>query len=101
MSRERVVNLYDVMDAAYDVPQIHEISRQMGHIPLIDVNPRAIQALKKEKAAESKRCQRVRHQYAENIRYNERSTVERVNARLKDELGGLFVCADRLKLCVI
>jgi transposase len=91
MSRERVVNLYDVMDAAYDVPQIYEISRQLGHIPLIDVNPRANQALKKEKAAESKRCQKVGHKYAEDIRYNERSTVERVNARLKDEFGGRVV----------
>lgn len=28
---------------------------------------------------------------AEDIRYNERSTVERVNARLKDEFGGRMV----------
>ena len=27
----------------------------------------------------------------ENIRYNERSTVERVNGRLKDEFGGRMV----------
>jgi hypothetical protein len=26
--------------------------------------------------------------YAENARYNERTAVERVNARLKDEFGG-------------
>jgi hypothetical protein len=91
MSSERVTNLYDVMDSAYDVPQIHGMSRQLGHIPLIDVHPRRDQALKNEIAAENKRCQLVGHKTAEALRYNERSTVERVNARLKDEFGGRFV----------
>ncbi len=91
MSSERVTNLYDLMDSAYDVPQIHDMSRQLGHIPLIDVHPRRDQALKKEIAAENKRSQLVGHKTAEAVRYNERSTVERVNARLKDEFGGRFV----------
>jgi transposase len=91
MSSERVTNLYDVMDSAYDVPQIHDMSRQLGHVPLIDVHPRRDQALKKEIAAENKRSQLVGHKTAEAVRYNERSTVERVNARLKDEFGGRFV----------
>ena len=91
MSSERVINLYDVMDSAYDVPQIHDMSRQLGHIPLINIHPRRDQALKEEIAAENKRCRRVGHKTAEAIRYNERSTVERVNARLKDEFGGRVV----------
>jgi len=91
MSSERVTNLYDVMDSAYDVPQIHDMSRQLGHVPLIDVHPRRDQALKKEIASENKRSQLVGHKTAEAVRYNERSTVERVNARLKDEFGGRFV----------
>ena len=91
MTSERVINLYDVMDSAYDVPQIHDMSRQLGHIPLIDTNPRRDQALKKDIAAENKRCRLVGHTTAEVIRYNERSTVERVNARLKDEFGGRVV----------
>jgi transposase len=91
MSHERVTNLYDAMDAAYDVPQIHDMSRQLGHVPLIDVNPRRNQELKNEIAAENKRCRIVGHKTAEAIRYNERSTVERVNARLKDEFGGRVV----------
>ena len=98
MSSERVTNLYDVMDSAYDVPQIHDMSRQLGHIPLIDVNPRRNKALKDELAAEKKRCRRVGHKTAEAIRYNERSTVERLptvgalgDARLKDEFGGRVV----------
>jgi len=91
MSSERVINLYDVMDSAYDVPHIHAMSRELGHVPLIDVNPRRDQDLKNEMAAENKRCRRVGHQSAEALRYNERSTVERVNARLKDEFGGRVV----------
>jgi len=91
MSSERMANLYDVMDSAYDVPQIHDMSRQLGHIPLIDVNPRRNKALKDELTAENKRCRRVGHKTAEAIRYNERSTVERVNAHLKDEFGGRVV----------
>ena len=91
MSSERVINLYDVMDSAYDVPQIHDISRQLGHIPLIDTNPRRDQALKQEIVAENKRCQLVGYTPAEAIRYNERSTIERVNGRLKDEFGGRVV----------
>jgi len=91
MSNERVTHLYDVMDSAYDVPQIHDMSRQLSHIPLIDVNPRRDQSLKNEITAENKRCRLVGHKTAEAIRYNERSTVERVNARLKDEFGGRVV----------
>ncbi|MEQ1621454.1 MAG: transposase [Methylococcales bacterium] len=32
MSSKCVTNLYDVMDAAYDAPQIHTVCRQLGHI---------------------------------------------------------------------
>jgi hypothetical protein len=67
------------------------MSRQLGHIPLIDTNPRRDQALKKAIAAENKRCRLVGYTTAEAIRYNECSTVERVNARLKDEFGGRVV----------
>lgn len=91
MSHERVTNLYDLMDSAYDVPQIHEISRQLGHVPLIDQHPRRNKALKEERKAENKRSRIVGHKTAESIRYNERSTVERVNGRLKDEFGGRVV----------
>jgi hypothetical protein len=67
MTPERVVNRYDLMDLAYDVP-------------LIDVNPRRNQALKEEITAENKRSYLVGHKPAEAIRCRERSTVERVNA---------------------
>jgi hypothetical protein len=40
MTRERVTNLYDLMDAAYDADGIHAFSRSQGHVPIIDANAR-------------------------------------------------------------
>ena len=66
-----MTNLYDLMDSAYDVPQIHEASQQLGHILLIDKNPRRDSELKKELKAENKRARKVGHQTAEKIRYRQ------------------------------
>ncbi len=35
-SAERITNLYDLMDAAYDAPQIRVYSIALRHIPIID-----------------------------------------------------------------
>ena len=91
LSKQRVINLYDLMDSAYDVPEIHQHSKELGHVPIIDINPRRNKALKLELEAENKRSRIVGHKTAEAVRYNERSTVERVNGRLKDEFGGRVV----------
>jgi hypothetical protein len=88
---ENCCNLYDLMDSAYDAPQIHDCSRQLGHVPLIDRYPRRNKALKEELANESKRCDLINLPTAEDQRYHERSTVERVNGRLKDDFGGRVV----------
>lgn len=40
MSDQRVTNCYDLMDAAYDSQEISNFSRQLGHVPIIDDNPR-------------------------------------------------------------
>jgi len=37
---EQVTSLYDLMDSAYDADPIHRVSRQLGHIPIIDANRR-------------------------------------------------------------
>jgi len=34
ITAQRVTNLYDLMDSAYDAAAIHEHSRGLGHIPL-------------------------------------------------------------------
>jgi len=88
MSWERVTNLYDLMDAAYDAPIIREYSQSLGHVPIIDINPRRNTTLKEELKTEAKRLKAINFEMPEKRRYNERSNVERVNGRLKDEFGG-------------
>ena len=88
MTATRVVNLYDLMDSAYDVAEIKQHSRDLGHVPIIDINPRATPGLKQELAQEAKRLRRLGHHTAEQARYRERSTAERVNGGLKDNHGG-------------
>ena len=91
LSAGRITNLYDVMDSAYDAQAIQQYSRNLGHVPLIDANPRRDTARKAELQAEEKRRRLMGHKAAEDVRYQERTTVERVNARLKDEFGGRMV----------
>ena len=91
LTAQRVTHLYDLMDSAYDAQSIHEHSRGLGHIPIIDCHPRRDQAQKAELQAEAQRQKLLNFTYAEDVRYRERTTVERVNARLKDEFGGRTV----------
>jgi hypothetical protein len=88
LTAQRVTNLYDLMDSAYDAQSIHEHIRGLGHIPIIDAHPRRDASQKAELQAEAKRQKLLNFNYAEGVRYRERTTVERVNARLKDEFGG-------------
>lgn len=91
LSASRVTSLYDLMDSAYDAKPIHEHSRSLGHVPIIDANPRRDTAAKAEEQAEEKRRQLLGYKTAEDVRFNQRTTVERVNARLKDEFGARAV----------
>jgi hypothetical protein len=87
----RVQNLYDLMDSAYDMPEIKEYSLRLNHVPLIDINPRRDNELKKNLELEGKARKILNWKPAEAIRYNERTAAERTNARLKDEFGGRTV----------
>lgn len=73
----RVTSLYDLMDAAYDSKIIREESLKMGHVPIIDTNPR--------------RGEKVEMDAPTKQRYKVRTTSERANARLKDEFGARHV----------
>lgn len=77
MTYSRVTSLYELKDSAYDCTHIDALSRRLGHVPIIDPNPRT--GAPRELAP------------AEKARYRERSTAERVNARLKDEFGGRMI----------
>ena len=91
ITNQRVTNLYDLMDSAYDAPIIREHSKSLGHVPIIDINPRGNKKLKEELKAEEQRLDIINFKRPEDRRYNERSNVERVNGRLKDEFGGKMV----------
>ncbi len=77
VTAQRVTNLYDLMDSAYDCEDIRKVSRSLGHVPIIE-------RLKRGQGL-------VEMEPAQAARYDERTSVERVNARLKDEFGGRYV----------
>lgn len=73
MSKSRVTNLYDLMDAGYCSESLREYSREQGHVPLIDHNAR--------------RGEKKEFLDFEAERYKARSGSERSNSRMKDEFG--------------
>jgi Transposase DDE domain/Transposase domain (DUF772) len=85
----RVTNLYDLMDSAYDAPEISAKSRSLGHVPIIEANPR--RGGKAEAEAEARAKRFAGYELAEDVRYNQRSAAERVNGNLKDNCGGNHV----------
>jgi len=91
ITSSKITNLYDLMDSAYDIEGIHQHSKSLGHVPLIDQNPRRNKEMKIEIEAEAKARRTLNWEFPEEIRYNERSTVERGNSRLKLGLGALTV----------
>ena len=75
MTGDRITSLYDLMDSAYDAPQIKAHSRKLGHIPIIDHNPR-------------RNGEKIEMDLPTKKRFNQRSSVERINSYLKDNYGG-------------
>jgi hypothetical protein len=87
----RVTNLYDLMDSAYDAPEIIAASRALGHVPIVAQQVRSDKVKKALMAAEALARRHANFQPAEARRLRARSADERVNARLKDEFGGRHV----------
>ena len=87
VTSSKVTYCYDLMDAAYDAAQIWDQSRELGHVPIIDKNSRGKEVIPM-----------APH---EAVRYNERTSAERCNSRLKEEFGGRSVMvrgADKVML---
>lgn len=87
MTSAKVTYLYDLMDPAYDARQIYEVSKSLGHVPIIDKNSRGKDI-----------PPMAPH---EEVRYNERTAVERFNSRIKEEFGAKNVMvrgAQKVKL---
>lgn len=88
MTTRRVDYCYDLMDSAYDAGGIHAHSRKLGHVPIIAVNGRRGT---KKPSQTPKACPpkpTPQFTWAQQERFKERTMVERVNSRLKDEFGG-------------
>jgi hypothetical protein len=86
-SSRRVTYLYDLMDSAYDAEAIRQYSERLNHVPIIDWKTR--------RQAETSLTCRLKTQPelspAERVRFRERTSVERVFGRLKDEFGARHV----------
>lgn len=78
LTAQRVTNFYDLLDTGYDCEAIRQHSRDLGHVPIIPA----------QKRGKQEPTPLAPHEAA---RYRERTAVERVNARLKEEFGAQWV----------
>lgn len=83
----RVTYCYDLMDSAYDAASIRAMSARLFHVAIID--PKTPPKPKTQLPCRVKPIPVL--DPPEVIRYRERTMVERVIGRLKDEFGGRFV----------
>lgn len=79
----RVTYLYDLMDTAYDATEIIGHSKSAARVPIVRPAKRGPQDV----APEDNPAGRT-FTWAEEDRFRERTTVERVFARIKDDFGG-------------
>jgi hypothetical protein len=91
MTAERVTSLYDVMDSAYDANAVLQHCRAMGHVPIVKPHGRRNRKTRSilPKIFADKKAPEMT--WAQQDRFQERTTVERVYARLKDEFGGRHI----------
>lgn len=87
MTSQRVIYCYDLMDAAYDAQEILDHCRSLGHVPIADPANRG----RKTKNVIVPAATPRELSWAEQERYKERTMIERINGRLKDEFGACFV----------
>ena len=71
------------------MPEIAAKSRALGHVPIIDHKTR--RGEKPAVEAEVKAKRKAGYRLAEDVRYNQRSSAERVNSNLEYNCGGAFV----------
>lgn len=91
ITSDRITYLYELMDSAYDAPEIADTSRALGHVAIIGEQSRGDKAKKASMEAERVARYHANFQPAEALRLRGRATDERINARLKDEFGGRCV----------
>jgi hypothetical protein len=82
-------NFYDLMDAAYDIKEIHDHSRLLGHVPIIAKHK--TRSNTQEVDIENQARKILGWRPAEAVRYKKRAPAERFNAILKENYGGTTV----------
>jgi len=96
LTSQRVTYLYDLMDAAYDAQAIRAHSIALGHCPLTELAQRHRLIRTKVPIRKDSRvkktvvtCEPIHREltWAEQNRMRERTMIERVYSRLKDEFG--------------
>jgi hypothetical protein len=87
LSSQRVAYLYELMDSAYDADDIRVHSCKLNHVPIIAPHPRrgTKQASQLPKVFPVTLAPEMPP--AQQDRFKERTMIERVNGRLKDEFG--------------
>ena len=87
VTSKRVTYLYELMDSAYDADLIRQVSARLNHVAIIDTKSPANQV--------SQLPMRIKRKAemapAQKVRFRERTSAERVNARLKDEFGASHI----------
>jgi hypothetical protein len=101
MSTQRVTYLYELMDSAYDARAIRAHSLQLGHRPITDhpkrrykVGERKVPLHKNSRSWKRVIDTEARAEemtWAEQDRFAERTMVERVFSRLKDQFGARVI----------
>lgn len=100
LTSSRVTYLYDLMDAAYDAHAIRAQSAALGHKPIIDPAQRRRSVRTKVPLRKNSRAMKTVVTYepihreltpAESLRFRQRTSVERVNSRLKDHFGARHI----------
>jgi hypothetical protein len=91
ITTSRVGYLYDLMDSAYDAKAILEHSRQAGRVPIVTPHPRRGTKRKSPLTKIFPEKPTPELSPAAKERMKERTMVERVYSRLKDEFGGNLI----------
>lgn len=100
LTSERVTYLYDLMDAGYDANAIRAHSLALGDCPLIELTRRHRIIRERVPLRKDSRSKKTVYRsepiyreltWAEQDGLRERTMVERVYSRLKDEFGGRLI----------
>ena len=87
MTSARVTHLYELMDSAYDADGLLAHSQKLNHVPIVAPSQRrgTRKASQLPKVFPFQPAPELT--WAQQERFKERTMIERVNARLKDEFG--------------